>query len=182
MNNLIASFFNSFIINFQQKFHSGLVPLNQGMPLKTALHICLVHQDQGTSSKMLNSGRVGYKSLIHLQDLRNDGIFPFGADNSFIGCRLHKPEAPVGVHMTGLHKYRIGCECEPGQMVTTNSWYWLIVHGLIKTREGHQLLCISTSKQVLRTPFTVLCLSGLNLMEGKLNKEQWQRFPPKPFI
>ena len=27
----------------------------------------------------------------------------------------------------------------------------------------------------------LLCLSGLNLMEGKLNKEQWQRFPPKPY-
>ena len=27
----------------------------------------------------------------------------------------------------------------------------------------------------------LLCLSGLNLMEGKLNKEQWQKFPPKPY-
>ena len=30
-------------------------------------------------------------------------------------------------------------------------------------------------------PFILLCLSGLNLMEGKLNKEQWQRFPSKPY-
>ena len=28
---------------------------------------------------------------------------------------------------------------------------------------------------------TLLCLSGPNMMEGMLNKEQWQRFPPKPY-
>ena len=28
----------------------------------------------------------------------------------------------------------------------------------------------------------VLCLSGLNLMKGKQNKEQWHKFPPKPDI
>ena len=27
----------------------------------------------------------------------------------------------------------------------------------------------------------LLCFSCLNLMEGKLNKEQWQKFPPKPY-
>ena len=27
----------------------------------------------------------------------------------------------------------------------------------------------------------ILYLSGLNLMEGKLNKEQWHKFPPKPY-
>ena len=27
----------------------------------------------------------------------------------------------------------------------------------------------------------LLCLSGLNMMEGMLNKEQWLRFPPKPY-
>ena len=24
-------------------------------------------------------------------------------------------------------------------------------------------------------------ISGLNLMKGKLNKEQWHKFPPKPY-
>ena len=28
---------------------------------------------------------------------------------------------------------------------------------------------------------SILCLSGLNLMEGNLNKEQWHKFPPKPY-
>ena len=35
----------------------------------------------------------------------------------------------------------------------------------------------------IQTPYVIwiLCLSGINLMEGKLNKEQWQRFPPIPY-
>ena len=31
------------------------------------------------------------------------------------------------------------------------------------------------------TPIIIMYLSGLKMMEGMLNTEQWLRFPPKPY-
>ena len=45
-----------------------------------------------------------------------------------------------------------------------------------QTYSKHNLIQITFMHFVI-----LLCLSGLNLMKGKLNKEHWHKFPPKRY-
>ena len=60
-------------------------------------------------------------------------------------------------------------------------WHILDSHSFMRESGGVYIIRRNKSLKVLINSNKLLYVSGLNMMEGMLNKDQWLRFPPKPY-